>query len=84
MRKTTLGFAAEKKKHLDAMLEKVVIQPTASDWASAPLLFRTKALRYCVDYRVLNNVTVQDAFAFQTLALVLTPSKTVKSRVHSI
>jgi len=46
------------------MLQKGVIQPSISEWASLPVLVRKKDgnLRYCIDYRALNKVTVKDAF----------------------
>ncbi len=64
MRRTPLGFQAEEEKHLQAMLDADVIQPSSSPWSSAPVLVRKKGggLRWCVDFRRLNNLTVKDAF----------------------
>lgn len=41
-----------------------VIEPSISEWASAPVLVRKKdsTLRWCVDYRALNKVTKKDVF----------------------
>ena len=64
MRRTPLGFQKEEKEHLQAMLDQGVIEPSNSDWASAPVLVRKRdgSLRYCIDYRDLNDCTVKDAF----------------------
>ncbi len=64
IRRTPIGFEGEEKRHLDDMLEKGVIRPSASEWASAPVLVRKKcgAVRYCIDYRALNAVSKKDAF----------------------
>ena len=45
------------------MLEKGIVEPSSSDWASSPVLVRKKdgSLRYCIDFRALNSVTVRDA-----------------------
>ena len=54
----------ELKKLLDNMLEKDVIQPSTSPWASPIVLVQKKdgTLRLCVDYRKINNVTQKDAY----------------------
>ena len=46
------------------MLKQNVIQESNSEWASSPVLVRTKdgSLRYCIDYRAVNKLTVKDAF----------------------
>ncbi|XP_056003435.1 uncharacterized protein LOC130049612 [Ostrea edulis] len=56
MRRTPAVFQGEEEGHLDKMLEAGVIQPSSSDWASAPVLVRKKDgnVRWCVDYRALN------------------------------
>lgn len=64
MRRTPLGFEAEEEKHLKAMLANDIIRPSQSDWASPPVLVRKRdgSVRWCVDYRKLNDVTVKDVF----------------------
>ena len=54
----------ELKKLLDSMLEKDVIQPSTSPWASPIVLVQKKdgTLRLCVDYRKVNDVTRKDAY----------------------
>ena len=64
IRRTPVGFASEEKDHLEKMLKVGVIEPSVSDWASAPLLIRKQdgTIRWCVDCRALNYVTTQDVF----------------------
>ena len=52
------------------MLEKGIIEPSSSDWASSPVLVRKKdgSLRYCIDFRALNKVTVRDAFPLPNMS----------------
>ena len=41
-----------------------MIQPSISDWASVPVPARKKdeSVRWCVDYRALNKVTIKDTY----------------------
>ena len=57
--------------HLDAIDEQVaemtkhgIIEPAASPWASNVVLVRKKdgSLCFCVDYRQLNRITVQNSY----------------------
>ena len=64
MRRTPLGFADEEDRHLQSMLDNGIIRPSFSDWASPPVLVRKRdgSVRYCVDFRKLNDVTKKDVF----------------------
>ncbi|KAL8604518.1 hypothetical protein ACOMHN_015802 [Nucella lapillus] len=64
MRRTPAVFAGEEEAHLRKMLDAGVIQESISEWASAPVLIRKKdgTVRWCIDYRALNDVTVKDTF----------------------
>jgi hypothetical protein len=54
---------AEAQKQVQEMLEKDVIQPSQSAWASPVVLVTKKdsTFRFCIDYRKLNTATVKDA-----------------------
>lgn len=73
MRRTPLGFEAEEKEHLDQLLGAGFIEPSTSEWASPPVLVRKKdgKLRYCIDFRKLNDVTVKDAFPIANIETCL-------------
>lgn len=64
MRRTPSCIVEEEEAHLKKMLEAGVIQPSVSDWASAPVLIRKRdgSIRWCIDYRALNAVTVKDIY----------------------
>ena len=54
----------EAQKQVADMLEAGVISPSNSPWASPIVLVKKKdnSIRFCVDYRELNKVTVKDAY----------------------
>ena len=52
------------EKEINSMLENDMIEPSTSPWSS-PILLATKkdgSIRFCIDYRRLNAVTVKDAY----------------------
>lgn len=55
---------AEVQKTLDALLERKIIRPSNSPYASAVVLVKKKSgeTRMCVDFRTLNKVTARDNF----------------------
>ena len=64
MRRTPQGFEEEEEKYLKDQLEAGVIRPSNSPWSSPTVLVRKKdgGLRWCIDYRRVNDVTVKDAY----------------------
>ena len=53
----------EMREHLKLMLDTGVIQPSNSPWCNAVVLVRKKdgLLRFCIDFRKLNSLTVKDS-----------------------
>ena len=63
-RREPLGMQGAVKEELEKMLEKGVIEPSNSAWASPIVLVRKRdnSIRFCIDYRKLNEVTTKDAY----------------------
>ena len=64
MRRTPLNFVDEEKNHLEKMERAGVIKPSISEWAAAPVLIRKRdgSVRWCIDYRGLNQLTRKDVY----------------------
>ena len=62
-RRMPYAFREESNKQIEDMLEKGIISPSTSPWASPIVLVRKKSgdLRFCIDYRRLNQITRNDA-----------------------
>ena len=57
------AFREESNKQIEDMLEKGIIRPSTSPWASPIVLVHKKSgdFRFCIDYRRLNQITRNDA-----------------------
>ena len=73
LRRCPIGFEGEEAANLQILLDNDVIQESCSEWASAPVLVRKRdgTVRYCIDFRVLNNLTVKDAYGIPSISQCL-------------
>ena len=71
LRKTPKGFEGEDKKCLDEQLRAGIIVPSA--WASPVVLVRKRdgTVRWRIDYRKLNDVTVKDIYPLPRIDMCL-------------
>ena len=63
-RRLPLAKREAEREEVDKMLQAGVIEPSSSPWAS-PIVLVTKkdgSIRYCIDYRQLNNITLKDSY----------------------
>ena len=73
LRRTPQGFEGEEEIYLKDQLDKGVIKPSKSAWASPVVLVRKKDLsvRWCIDYRRLNGVSIFDAYPLPKISMCL-------------
>jgi len=64
---------AELKKHIEDLLEKKFIRPSASTWGAPVLLMKKKdgSSRLCVDYRQLNKLTIKNKYPLSRIDYLL-------------
>ena len=63
-RRLPLAKRKVEREEIDKMLETGVIESSCSPWASPVVLVTKKdgSIRYCIDYRRLNNITIKDSY----------------------
>ena len=63
-RRVALALRAEAEAEVNRMLDIGVIRPSVSPWAAPVVLIRKKdqSVRYCIDYRRVNSLTVKDSY----------------------
>ena len=64
LRRQPYAHLAEIERNVQEMLASKVIEPASSPWSSNVLLVRKKdgSMRFCVDYRKLNEITIKDSY----------------------
>ena len=64
MQRVPLAFTGEEEKYLKKMSDCKVIQPSSLEWSSPSVLIRKRDgdIRWCIDFRVVNQVTRKDAY----------------------
>ena len=73
LRRTPHGFEHEEEKYLKDQLETGIIRPSKSAWASPVVLVRKKdgTVRWCIDFRKLNDRTIKDAYPLPRIDMCL-------------
>ena len=64
-----MWYANEEQDHLEKLQKAGVIEPSCSEWASPSVLVRKRdgSVRWCIDIRKLNDVTVKDCYPLPLL-----------------
>ena len=73
LRRTPKNFEGEEEAYLKDQLERGVIQPSSSAWRSNICLVRKKdgSVRWCIDYRKLNESPIKDAYPIPNISMCL-------------
>ncbi|CAC5395009.1 unnamed protein product [Mytilus coruscus] len=73
LRRTPKNFEGEEESYLKDQLERGVIKPSSSAWRSNICLVRKKdgSVRWCIDYRKLNESTIKDAYPIPNISMCL-------------
>ena len=64
LRRHPMAYLPVIDEHVDKMLANDICEPSSSPWASNVVLVKKSdgTLRFCIDYRQLNNLTVKDSY----------------------
>ena len=70
VRRVPMHMQDQVDKAMQDMIEKDVIEPSSSPWQSNVVLVKKKdgSLRFCIDYRPLNKITVKDSYRLPSIA----------------
>jgi hypothetical protein len=73
LRRTPQGVEGEEEKYLKDQIAIGVVKPSKSSWASPLCLVRKTdgSVRWCIDYRRLNDCTVKDAYPLSKISMCL-------------
>ena len=73
LRRNPRAFEQEEEKYLKEQLDAGVLVPSSSAWASPVVLVRKKdgTVRWCCDFRKLNDLTVKDAYPLPRIDMCL-------------
>ena len=79
-RRLPYAYRDEADQQIQEMLANGIITPSVSPWSSAIVLVRKKKgdLRFCVDYRKLNQITVNDSHPLPLISDLLDSVKDAK------
>src|SRR5207248_5246400 len=70
LRRHPFVHVAEIDRQVKDMLDQDVIEPSSSPWASDVVIVKQKdgSLRFCIDYRKLNDVTIKGSYPLPRIA----------------
>ncbi|CAG2243770.1 Transposon Ty3-G Gag-Pol polyprotein,Transposon Ty3-I Gag-Pol polyprotein [Mytilus edulis] len=73
LRRTPQAFEKEEEKYLRDQIETGVVRPSSSAWSSPVVFVRKKdgSVRWCVDYRKVNDLTIKDAYPLPRIDMCL-------------
>ena len=69
LRRHPMAYLSIIDEHVDKMLANDICEPSHGPWASNVVLVEKSdgTLRFCIDYRQLNNLTVKDSYPLQRI-----------------
>ena len=64
LRRHPMAYLPVIDENVDKMLDNDICEPSSSPWASNVVLVKKSdgSLRFCIDYRQLNNLTIEDSY----------------------